>query len=263
MSVLQQLRAPEVNVNKLIGSVNRDQVLVAQILKLINSGFYGMSNEVTKVEHAINLLGIQKIKEILYSLSVMDTLSSADERLWLHSFSTFFLMDNILMKRHDLGVSHDMPLTMLMHDIGQVVMSMLNPASHRMAKNHSDNNGLPLSHSEEKILDVNHGEVGGWIMECWQMEPQVVIPIAHHHAPDIPDSHVNETALLQIVDWIDLQVRGMPAIFPARDLLAKAGMKDFEIELWMGKHSAIIHSLDDSNPIKLMKSPTQKPKGFK
>ncbi|NCB36344.1 MAG: HDOD domain-containing protein, partial [Clostridia bacterium] len=45
--------------------MNKDQVLVAQILKLINSGFYSLRREVKNINHAVNLLGVNKLKELL------------------------------------------------------------------------------------------------------------------------------------------------------------------------------------------------------
>lgn len=245
---LSYLREPEVDVHKVVGAVSRDQVLLAQVLKLINSGFYGLRSKVDSVAHAVNLLGLNKLKELLLTVSVMEPLAHKDPQLWFHAYSCFRLMETMLADCPELGVAANLPLTMLMHDIGQVVLERLNPVSHRVAVESSRSSGKALFHFEQKLLGVDHGEAGGWLMEFWEMPEDITIPIACHHANDIPPKFVRETVLVRIVDAIDCVVRDIPCEFPADEWLDAAGIAEFDRDFWVNVHSQNVEILDKTNP---------------
>ncbi len=259
--ILRYLREPVYDRNKVLGALNRDQVLVAEILKLINSGFYGLSNEVTTVDHAVNLLGSMKLKELLYSVSVMDAIAGKDETLWLHSYSSFCLMEDLIKLNPGLDVAGSLPLTMLMHDIGQVVLDKLNPTSHKVAFGNSGEQRIPLHISERNLLGVDHADAGGWLMEFWDMGPDTIIPIAYHHSNEIPEAYIRETALLQVADYIDSYCRDIPALYVSKELMSAAGILEFDRDYWQNRHARMIEALDKSNPaFKLIKAKDSKEK---
>ena len=245
---LNYLREPEVDIRKVVAAVSRDQIILAQIMKLINSGFYGLRAKVESVGHAVNLLGVNKLKELLLTVSVMEPLAHKDPQLWFHAYSSFRLMTTLLADCPELGVAANLPLTMLMHDIGQVVLERLNPVSHRIAVESSHANDKALFHFEQKLLGVDHGEAGGWLMEFWEMPEDITVPIACHHSTDIPPKFVRETVLVKIVDAIDCAVRSIPHEFPPDAWLDAAGIAEFDHEFWIGEHAQSVEKLDASNP---------------
>jgi len=250
MVILGYLREKEVNYNKVLGAINRDQVLVAEILKLINSGFYGLTQEITTVDHAVNLLGVNKLKELLFSTSIMEVIAKKDEILWLHSYSTFCLMEDFIRTNPALNVVGTLPLTMLMHDIGQVVLEKHNAKLHRAAFDISCDQRIPIHVAEHDLMGVDHAETGAWLMEFWDMTDETIIPIAYHHAHShkVPTAYVREAALVQLADYIDCNCRDIPALSPSKELLDAAGILEYDMDFWQARQSHLIKALDSSNP---------------
>lgn len=246
--LLAMLRAKEIKMEPLLDAVGKDQVLVAGMLKLINSGFYGLRKEITSIHHALNLLGVLKLKELLYSLSVIGALGDADGVLWLHSYSSFRLMEELVGQRPELNVSPNLPLAMLMHDLGKVVLDKLDPAAHKAAYQESRSRGVPLASVEAAALGVDHAEVGGWLLTSWLLDDETVAPIANHHRPEPPSRHVRETALVQLVDHIDCSVRGVPSTAPTPALMAAAGLEGFDSGPWVRRQESLFPVLDQANP---------------
>ena len=54
IKLMHMLRDPDVSAPDVIDEINRDHVLVAQILKLVNSGYYSIRTHVSTVDHAVS-----------------------------------------------------------------------------------------------------------------------------------------------------------------------------------------------------------------
>ena len=75
LHMLQELQWPDVNFHRLEGIVKRDMALSFKLLRYINSAYFGLSNKVTSILHAIRLLGPRQFKQWA-SLLVMASMGS-------------------------------------------------------------------------------------------------------------------------------------------------------------------------------------------
>jgi HD-like signal output (HDOD) protein len=71
MRILEVVRNEETSLKEIADVLSADPPLSAQVLKLINSPFYGVRTKVTSVPHAVNLLGLNTVK----NLSVLSLLN--------------------------------------------------------------------------------------------------------------------------------------------------------------------------------------------
>jgi hypothetical protein len=93
--IVNVIRNPDVSVSEIASVIEKDETLVAQILKLINSGLFALREKIKTVEEAIALLGISKLKELVYSVSIMELFSAEMKVEFFHSFSTSALVQHI------------------------------------------------------------------------------------------------------------------------------------------------------------------------
>ncbi len=75
LHMLQELQWPDVNLPRLEGIIKRDMALSFKLLRYINSAYFGLSNKVTSILHAIRLLGPRQFKQWA-SLLVMASMGS-------------------------------------------------------------------------------------------------------------------------------------------------------------------------------------------
>lgn len=243
MKVMLLLRDEEVAMKELIDAISRNQSLVARILKLINSGYYGLRKNIDTVDRAVNLLGILKVKQVVYSASIMDIFTKDEEQEWNHAYSSSVLISNI-MEEHDIPAASNLPLTVLMHDIGKVILRRFAPKKYTMALELSLKEHIQVSEAEESFLHINHAMAGGWLLEKWQMTNDIFMPVANHHSKELPKEFVLETALLQFVNWVDCTARNITCLQPTKELMTEAGFEDIDNDYWIEYQRNMIDELE-------------------
>ena len=63
-----------------------DQALTTQVLKLVNSAYYGFAQEITSVNKALALLGMTQTRNIIIAVAMKPMLTSQGGRdMWKHS----------------------------------------------------------------------------------------------------------------------------------------------------------------------------------
>ena len=90
--VLEICNNPSASPADLNHVISLDPVLVGRVLKLINSAYYALGQQVTSLARAIIMLGINTVKNLALSTTVMGSLPSKQasqgldmEGFWRHS----------------------------------------------------------------------------------------------------------------------------------------------------------------------------------
>jgi HD-like signal output (HDOD) protein len=245
MRVMLLLRDEDVSMKELIKSIQQNQSLVARILKLINSGYYGLRKTIDSVERAVNLLGILKVKQLVYSASIMHMFSEDEQGEWNHAYTSSVLMSDI-MEEHEIPAASNLPLTVLMHDIGKVILRRFSPKKFHMSTEMARREKLPSSVAEDRVIHINHAEAGGWLLERWQMTEDIYIPVAWHHTSSglPPEDFYVETALIQFVNWVDCTAREVPCMRPSLELMEAAGFDEIDYDYWVSYQKKVIANVE-------------------
>src|SRR5581483_1845561 len=85
--VADTLANPEADLAEAAALIETDQVLTAQLLRLANSAFYGLSGRIGSVTQALTVLGTTVTRSLLYSTSVLDLRINLTG-FWEHSIGT-------------------------------------------------------------------------------------------------------------------------------------------------------------------------------
>lgn len=248
MKVMMLLREENLRMPALVEAIERDQSLVAQILKLINSGFYGLRQTIDSVERAVGLLGILTVKQLVYSATIMDIFSEDEQVEWNHSYTTSVLMTQ-LMRENDLPAASNLPLTMIMHDLGKVALRRFSPKKYKLAQQQAESKKIPIYEAENAIMSVNHSEIGALLLQKWDMTEDMIAPILFHHEETIPKEFVMETALTQFVNWVDNRARDIRCDEPRKSLMQEAGFEDIDGDYWVEYQVELIKSVEGESII--------------
>ena len=77
-SALEMLRAcsrDDVDNRQLAGFARTDPVLTAEVLRVVNTPLFGIAREVNSVQHAITLLGVRALRNIVLCLLVREAVT--------------------------------------------------------------------------------------------------------------------------------------------------------------------------------------------
>jgi len=69
IKVMEQVRDPDTTIKSLEEVISTDQALVAKVLRIANSTFYGMRGEVSELRRALVILGFNTIRSIVLTAS--------------------------------------------------------------------------------------------------------------------------------------------------------------------------------------------------
>lgn len=189
---------------EIAGEIGQDQVLAAKVMKLVNSGFYGFRQPITTITHALVMLGLDVVKNLVLTAAVMDLMDAMNRRmagLWLHSIAAARAASAVA-ERLNAPQPEEHALSGLLHDVGKVVIPQLFPAEQRRIAAIVEARQCLIVEAEREVMGVTHAEVGFWLLRKWSLPDKLVYPVAYHHAFHARRDHADRTAIVHVADII-------------------------------------------------------------
>ncbi|SYZ73572.1 hypothetical protein TRIP_C30009 [Candidatus Zixiibacteriota bacterium] len=212
---------PDTSVSDVASILSEDPAMSVKVLKLTNSAFYGLSREVDSVKHAVMIIGLEAVKNLVLSASVLNMFKANDsnreyhERFWRHSLAAAFGA-RIIAKRFKGGkvLNPDPAFSSgLIHDIGKMVFSCFMSREHQMILEYGRNYpGVTEIEAEVAVLGFNHAQLGRQLAVSWKLPVRMADGIGYHHNPELPNESDNYAYLLNLADYIAL------ICFPVEDI---------------------------------------------
>src|SRR5574344_1298577 len=123
---LNIMRDPDSGANDLAKVVSYDQSLCTKVLTLVNSAYYGFSQQITSIARAISLIGMNKAKNIIMTVAMRPMLTSqGDKILWAHSITTAVGCEYLAKYLKVMDVDDAFVIGFL-HDLGKIVLKLQN-----------------------------------------------------------------------------------------------------------------------------------------
>jgi HD-like signal output (HDOD) protein len=194
---LRQRNASVAEASRIIG---RDVAMTANILKLVNSAFFGIRQTITRVDRAVAYLGFDTVAALalghnLFQSSGSDVPGGVNlQALWRHSLQTATAARAIaIAEKLPASRVEEAFLTGILHDVGRVVF-----AARRAAK--TGTSGSSNEDSDEQI-SLLHAEVGAYLLGLWGFPSHIVAAVALHHTPSRrADTGFDLTVLVHVAD---------------------------------------------------------------
>lgn len=204
-SVHQVLKlAGDINCSQkeLVEVIKKDPVFTLKILRLVNSAYFGLSREITSINHASVYLGLNTLKNVALGLAAVGAIPATNVAgldmgaFWLHSLG---VATATRMLGSMLGVSRDEAADYfaagLLHDIGKVVFALYMPQEFKQVSDKAAAESIPLTVAELAVIGVTHADIGSMLAEKWNLPGDLHDAIARHHTP-------NEGDPSQLVDCV-------------------------------------------------------------
>jgi putative nucleotidyltransferase with HDIG domain len=185
LACLQNPAASLADAAKIIG---RDVAMTANIMKLVNSAFFGSRRPITTADRAVAYLGMDTLGALVLGHSVFQSGAATNipgfslERLWQHSLETGAAARAIAFSENLSAAKADEAfLAGVLHDVGKVVFAT---------------NAAALSNDTQTVdfaaqMEAHHAEVGAYLLGLWGFPNSIVEAVAFHHVP----SHASEKGL--------------------------------------------------------------------
>lgn len=174
MTRMQQiLDGDQIDIEEVAGLMKSDPALVGQILKMVNSAYYGLPREVGDVKYAIAFLGFSEIHRIMLSFAVAGAFvtehKEALKALWLHSFHTALCADHLIKKAGRSGHLQDVWSAALLHDAGKLVYLKFFPDHFLALREYAEKNGCLFSTAEAELDLPTSAYLGTLLCDHWRL----------------------------------------------------------------------------------------------
>jgi diguanylate cyclase (GGDEF)-like protein len=207
VQVLDLAGKANVDIAEIARVISKDPALSTKILRTVNSSFYGRSQHVSTISHALVIMGLQSVKTLVLGFSLVNNLSKTKTKGFQHlvywrrsiysatAARTFASKLNVVQQEEAF-------LAALLQDIGMLVLSQV------LGQRYSEISERGPTHQElikveTQDLGMTHAEVGALLAEQWKLPPVLVTPIgSSHSAASAADPALKVlTQLVQLSGW--------------------------------------------------------------
>lgn len=210
INVMGILEDQDHSVKDIAGLVLQDPSLAANLLRVVNSAYYGLKVKVSTIQDAITLLGARQIAEMILMHSVSQTYKGEScegymlesGELWQNALVSAFLAKKIAEQ-----AAHDNPARIftaaLVRDIGKILLSQHVASAQSEIKTLVQEKRMTFNEAEMEVLGIDHAQLGAMVAENWNFPEPIVNIIRDHHNGGISASGKDrDTAMVQGADAI-------------------------------------------------------------
>ncbi|MDH5436799.1 MAG: HDOD domain-containing protein, partial [Gammaproteobacteria bacterium] len=215
--IVQACSDDNVTSKELATLISSDPVITAELLRMVNSAFYGLSREVSTINHAVTILGQRALRNLALCLSLRDALKDD----YIHGFKIEEYWEDALRRAvaaRFLGklskLDHDECFTIgLLQDFGMLAVFHTQPELNNLWVSYRKLDPEARYKRELEDFGITHDKAGLMLGCAWELPQELISAMAYHHHGDYKNMKPQDLAYCKIAlcsDWI-------ASIFTAED----------------------------------------------
>ncbi len=193
-----------------------DPGLTARILRIVNSAYFGFAARIETVEHAVSILGVAQIQDLVLTTSIADALGDYRcdhldvKQFWLGSVYRAIAARG-LAAECNLMDGERMFVAGLLSGIGHLILYQSIPVLAQQAQREAEQGGKPLHLAEQDVIGFDHAQVAAVLMQNWKLPESLVTTIKHHLKLEPTADYHLEAAIVHLAARIgDAFTRDLP-----------------------------------------------------
>ncbi len=189
--------------------IKQDMGLAGRLLKLVNSPFYGLGQQIGSITQAVSIIGLASLKSLAVAASTSSLLAVdlsaygyADKGLWLNSCATAALAKAIAQRNgSSRDESEEYFVAGLLRDIGMLVLGPF-LAQHQAPLRRTAEGEHDILRRERELLGWDHCWAGEKVAERWSLPEGLRLVIGHHHRipPDASVKLLRQLASVRLAE---------------------------------------------------------------
>jgi putative nucleotidyltransferase with HDIG domain len=229
--------------------LQNDQVLVAKMLAMVNSPFYGLNRTIRTVKEAVMVLGFRGVRSLVLATSTAKFLQRdftcyghQPKGLWLHAVSVAAGARKLARAcRFSPDECELLFVAGLLHDIGKLLLVTYLADSGGTA-------GAPECEFERARIGLDHTEAGALVTAKWNLANEIQDVIKMHHGGQ-HEKHARLVAVVRLSDALahergtGYQPGRAPAVEFQRADLAALQLDD---AAWTGLRDEVSAAMDEA-----------------
>lgn len=205
--VNQVMEDPKHDARQLGDVISHDPALTARILRIVNSAYYALAVKIELVSRAVSVIGEQDLRNLILATSAVDVFKRMPNQLvdidlfWRHSVHTG-IVARLLSRYCNILHGERLFVAGLLHDIGKLVLYYKEmELSQQVLLKASESDGV-VFRAEQELIGYTHADVGGALIEAWQLADTLKEVVTYHHHPLRAKKYAMEASLVHIADCV-------------------------------------------------------------
>ena len=211
VSLLRISQDPDVGPVEFAAPIEADIGLTSQILRFVNSSYFGFAREIGSIRHAIALVGVRTIKNFALWNAVFSLIPDPKcgpfrlKSLWQDSLRRA-LFARAVSRSLSLENAEDVFASTLLQDISLPILAKHMSNEYEQLFNQRDGGRRRMSDLEADLFGWNHAAVGARLIGQWGLP---------EHFGELIESHTNDINELVREGNADRAIVALSAMLPS------------------------------------------------
>ena len=185
ITLLQLSQNPDSGPVEFTKPIEADPGLMGQVLKFVNSSYFGFSREIMSVQQGLTLVGTQTVTDFalwnaVFSVIPNPTFGPFDlKSLWQDSLRRALFARELGRSMH-LNNAEDLFAGALLQDMAIPLLLKELPEQYEIQVTRRADEGRRLSGLEKEIFGWDHADASAMLAEQWNLPEEVVTLMAQH-----------------------------------------------------------------------------------
>lgn len=193
--ILGKIQDPNIDFQTMSELIQYDPGITANLLRLVNSAYFGLEEPVSSLKEACRFAGTKKIMQLALAQSVAGVLNRplAGYGLAPREFLQHAAWVAVASEEFCIALRLRVPDTIftagLLHDVGKIVLNDLASAEKQAIERMIEEQGFSHVQAERVVMDTDHAEAGARLIALWNLPQPLVEAARWHHEPERATLH--------------------------------------------------------------------------
>ncbi len=205
MELRSILARPDASIVTITEEIEKNPPVVAKILQISNSVYYGARKPITTVRDAIQFVGTASLENLVMAIEAFQSFGSCPDpwakqqidEMWRTAIARAHYAKTIASRWDGFQDGHVVYAASVLQDIGLVVRAYTDPAGYRKLLEGVRHAEAGILESDAEVFGETHDEIGSMLLTYWNLPDSIAAAVGRHHAMNPED---NLTLVLQIAD---------------------------------------------------------------
>ncbi len=188
--------------------IELDPALVVRLLRVVNSPFFGLRQQVTSISRAVMVVGMKNLNNMIVTSALKDVFEKeaknavfSRSHLWLHSIAVS-ICSRTISQRIFGTMGENAYLCGILHDIGLIVEDQIEQELFSKVCSLATPEAGPITSHEKEIIGTDHCEIGSALCDEWGLPPEVQEGIQYHHDLEKEFPPSSTAGIIQIAEYL-------------------------------------------------------------
>jgi HD-like signal output (HDOD) protein len=243
-AVLTRLNAvladPEASAKDVATVIAADPAVATNLLRIVNSPYYGLQVRVSSVDLAVSILGFNMTRKVALKAAVFSVFAKKKEPeqafdfkgFWRHAVFAGVAARTLGGSSRSLATTHggDLYMCGLLHDIGKIILLEKQHDRYVAMLAEANRTARPEIDVELERFGFTHADVGSVLAIKWFLPEDLTIAIRYHHAPAKDPFHQSLSSLVHLADHMAWRAGKPSTLVAARPALDVASYDRIGLE---------------------------------